>query len=472
MAPSSKKVGSTLSVGGSLVLGGSLFFAILGMYVPLLLPIAGILFLAFSFLYPRSVLYTALLLHWVELMPVIGAKAESFKYAAGPINITLNDLVYGLMCLLVLSGLFKYPNKLNTIFNTFLGKALCAFVLYQFVQILYCLWGGVALDSIIRESSKYLVALYVLYVYFYYDTDAFKRMLNKAQYIVFTLPVFQIIMVATGEVWLTSSGTERTYYIGANLFFMAVIIYYVLQPKLRMSHIFIIVYMLAGMALTQYRSAFLALMAAMMLIAFYLFKDGRVDKVALGGMGLLFASILGIALLSIVKPDFVSQTVSRYADTFNTEDRNVSNRTYMWGVSYEAFKRNPVFGVGVAKSIYSYVDDGSYLSTKEWSPHNFIMRLAAKEGFLGVASLLAVLIGTYSLLMKRKKARIFNESERRMLMAMLVALLVVHTMNTTFTSAKSNFFHWMFTGYIVLQWWEARRLRIMQAVQMRAEQNA
>lgn len=458
---------ASISVGGWLLLAGSLFFAVPGMFIPVLLILSGICFVSFVFMYPGTLLYAVLLLHWVELMPKIGAMIESFKYGVGPVNITLNDLVFGLMCMLVAAGLFRYPKRLKLLLTTFLGKVLCAFVIYQLFQILYCLFIGVSLDSIIRESSKYLVCLYVLYLYFYHDSDSLKSLLKNAQYVVFTLPIFQVYMVATGEVWMTSSGTERTYYIGANLFFIAVIIYYVMQPKLRLSHIFIIVYMLVGMALTQYRSAFLALLAVMALVSWYLFKDGRIDKIALGSMGLFFATLLGVAMLSYVKPDFISQTITRYADTFNTEDRNVNNRAYMWTVSYEAFKRNPVFGVGVAKSIYSYVDDGSYLASKEWSPHNFIMRLAAKEGLIGVLLVVLILLATFLLLKKRKRYPLFNESERRMLILMSVGLIIVHLMNTTFTSAKSNFFQWMTIGYIVVGWWEAHQRKMIQWRQSR-----
>lgn len=411
---------------------------------------AAIIFLILAVVYPRAFLFILILFQWAQYIPRIGKTIETLKYSLGGINVTVNDVVFASVVIVTIIGAIRHPPRFMAVLAQPLGKFILLFMAYQLAQMASSVVSGVPLDGVIRESSNYLVCIYSFYIVLYYDRESFHRTLNFGHGLLLCLPIFQIYMLYTGESWLTSSGSERTYHISPNIFFLLGIIYHSIQPIVNLKNITAIVYLLAGLVMTQYRSAFLALLVVFAGAARYMLGDGRMDRLIIGIMAILLTTAVGFVGISIIKPDYFTRTMIRYSDTINPEDQNVVVRLYMWSVAWEAFKHNPLFGVGFGHSIYAYTDTRSHINEKDWSPHNFIMNLLAKEGLVGLLLVLIILLVSYSYLKNDVGILVYGEHIRRQLILFFLSLIVIHLMNATFTSTKANFVLWIFSGYLIL----------------------
>ena len=409
-----------------------------------------IIFLALIIFYPRAFLLLLLLFHWSQYIPTIGGRIETFKYSLGGINISGNDVVFAMFAVVIAISVLRFPQNFISVLEQPLGKIVLLFTGFQLVQMMWAFATGIPLDTVIRDSSNYLVCIYSFYLVLYYDRESFHRTLKYGYYLLLCLPTFEIFMLITGESGITSSGSERTYPISANIFFLLAIIYHLFQPHFNLKAIMVIVYMLAGMVMTQYRSAFVALIVILGITAAYFLRDGRMDRLLIGSMAILLILAIGFVGVSFVKPDYFTQTVTRYSDTVNIEDHNIGLRLYISSVAWEAFKQNPLFGVGFGHSIYVYTNDHNYITEQDWPPHNFIMGLLSKEGLVGTGMVLVILLISYQYLNKKNGRIIFGEQIRRQLLLFFLSLILIHLMNATFTFVKTNFVQWIFTGYLLL----------------------
>lgn len=405
---------------------------------------------------PQYILGFFLLFHWSQYIPKIGKVIEKARVNLGPVSVTPHDVFFGIIFIVIARAIIARPIKTQFLFKSMLGKAILLFFLYQGVQAFWCVVTGVPLDSVIRESAKYMVCFYAFFIYFYFDSESIKPYFKLAFWLIMSLPIFQSIMIATGEVWKTSSGTDRTYYIGVNIFFLGIIVFQLARQKFTMQSIFIIIYMMAGMAMTQYRSAFLAFLAVVGLVGIYYFRDGKINRIVFGGTGMFVALSVAVLVLSFVRPEFISQTVTRYSDTFNTQDMNAQSRSFMWGVSWDAFLSKPIAGVGVANSIYSFAGDNSIEAQKQWSPHNFVMRILAKEGIIGFGLLVYLLWAMFKMVRGRRGSALYGEEIRRTMSLFMAAIIIVNLMNTTFTATQSNFVLWFMAGFMLMYLWERK----------------
>ncbi|EIC23457.1 O-antigen ligase family protein [Thiorhodovibrio frisius] len=436
-------------IGGVLV-GLAVVLAGIGVVIKPAMIVAGMLVGIVFLLFPASLLWGFFFYQWTMYLPHIGDKVEAYKLSVGSVNVTPNDLFFAMFALLIGLGMLTRPIAFRRALNNTLGKLVAVFSLYQLGQMLWCAFTGVPIDTVVREGVKYLVCIYMFYIFLYFDRARLAKFARFAYILVLVLPLFQVYMLASGAVWYTSSGTERTFFIGANILYMLVIIYHLVGFRFNAMNMLVIAYMIAGMVMTQYRSAFVALLLVLFYALVILLRRGAVSRVVLGSIGMLMLTTVSITVVSFVKPDYLGQVVTRYSDTFNTEDLNVSRREIMWKISFETFLKNPVLGVGVARPIDIVAAVQEDNEGMQWSPHNFVMRLLAKEGAIGAG--LALLIrgvlfrGGVS---KRLRNAVGDADKHRFLLTMIM-LFVIDLMNATFTYFRTSFVFWMLAGVYLI----------------------
>jgi len=444
-----KKAGAPPAIGMVLVALAAVLGGI-GLVIQPVLVAAGLLLIVFFLLYPPALLWAFFVLQWSMYLPHIGDKVEKFKLAIGSVNVTPIDMFFTMFAVLIALGMLTRPVAFRRALKSTLGKLVAAFFIYQVLQMIWCAFAGVPFDTVVREGVKYLVCIYIFYMVLYFDRPMLARFARFAYFLVLFMPLFQVYMLATGAVWYTSSGTERTFYIGANILYMLVIIYHLVGFRFNIMNVLVIAYMIAGMVMTQYRSAFVALVFVMFFALVILLRRGAVNRVVLGSIGMLMLTVVSVTVVSFVKPDYMDQVVTRYSDTFNIEDVNVSRRQIMWKISFETFLENPVLGVGVARpiEIVAAVQEGS--EGIQWSPHNFLMRLLAKEGAIGAGLVLMIwwvlFRGGWS---ARFQNAVGEEHKHRFLLA-LIMLFIIDLMNTTFTYDRTSFVFWMLAGVYLI----------------------
>lgn len=444
-----RKAGMPPAIGVALVALATVMGGI-GLVIKPALVVAGLLLAVFFMLYPPALLWGFFLLQWAMYLPHYGSKVEEFKLAIGPVNVMPNDLFFIAFAALIVLGMMARPADFRRALNTTLGKLVVAFFIYQLLQMLWCVFAGVPIDTVVREGVKYLVCIYMFYIVLYFNRVMLAKFARFAYILILLMPLFQVYMLATGDVWYTSSGTERTFYIGANILYMLVIIYHLVGFKFNASNVLVIAYMIAGMVMTQYRSAFVALVFVLFFALIILLRRGAVNRVILGSIGMLMLAMVSITVVSFVKPDYLGQVVTRYSDTFNAEDMNVSRREIMWKISFETFLENPIFGVGVARPIAIVAADREGTEGMQWSPHNFVLRLLAKEGAIGAGLALMIWWVLFRGGWSARFGNMVGEAHRHRFLLAMIMLFVVDLMNTTFTYERISFVFWMLAGvYLV-----------------------
>ncbi len=395
---------------------------------------------------PRSLLWLFFMFHWLLYVPFLGPELEAIHLSVGPVNIYLNDLFFLGLFALVAAG-FLQPVRRNRMFAVSASKWVILYLVYLAFHMVKAMATGVELDAIVRESSGYLMCVFFLYALMYIEARDVEKIGLWFYRLWLFIPIFQVVMIMTGQTWITDSGTERTLFIGPNIFFLLVIAYKLLVDKLTTANMLVIAYMLAGMAMTQYRSAFVALLAMGFLIGFLYLKHGSLGKLVYYPVAIVMLGIMGLSALYVAKPDYVEGLYTRYFDSYDVKGGTINARAEMWAAGMQTFKSHPLFGIGVGRAIFS--DVSVLAGGREWSPHNFVVRLLAKQGVIGLFLVSAIVLSALRRLLRWRGSGP-DRSIVQLGLVYTLSLLIVHSMNATFAMHRVGFVLWLFLAFMLI----------------------
>ncbi|MBT8363710.1 MAG: O-antigen ligase family protein [Deltaproteobacteria bacterium] len=404
--------------------------------------VAGLYFLIF----PVSFLWALMLFHLVLYVPHIGPFLDEYRVHIGAVSVHLNDFFFLGLFVLVAFGALVSREKRQVIWHP-IGRWVTLFLFYTVLQMGVAFLRKVPPDSIIREGSGYLSCAFFLFVIMYLGTKDISRVMKFGYRIWLLVPMIQVYMLAAGLTWQTDTGSVRTYFIGPNIFFLAVITYKLLADDFNLRNALVIVYMLCGMAMTQYRSAFVALMALILIAGHYYLKEADIKKAFFYPFSVgIFGFILLLGLIA-AKPQYMQKTYDRYLASYKSS-ATVEARVSMWNAGIKTFKNNPFIGIGIGNPIFSDVNDKF---SNEWNPHNFAVRLLAKTGLIGLILALVLMAAFYKHILLFEVKDVHQERVRKFGIGFFITLLIVHLMNTTFVAERTAFVTWLFMGMVMVQ---------------------
>jgi len=406
---------------------------------------------------PKSVLWLLFLFNWVLYIPKLGKFLEFYIFSVGSVNIYLYDIF--IMGLFVTVGAgFLHASARRRIMGYRVTKWVIVYLIYLMLEAVRAIWGGTPYDKIVRELTGYVFCAFIIHTIMYVDKYDIEKSLKVFYYLWLLVPVFELYMLATGDTWITDTGSVRTGHIFPNVFFLGVIAYKSIVEKLSVKNVLIILYMIAGMAMTQYRSAFVALLFLSMFIAIHYVRDMEVIKLIFYPLLLLLIGILLVTVAYMAKPDYMKGVYDRYTGTYNTGQGTIKARAYMWEIGIKTFKNNPIFGIGIGPAIGSDVDK-RFGKEVNWSPHNFVVRILAKLGLVGFILVFTIFGSFIRHLLAWKVGDLHEKKLISFALAYFLTTLVVHSMNTTFAAFRTAFASWLCIGMTLVYLDSLRDLR-------------
>ena len=410
---------------------------------------------------PRLIIYALII---ITMLPNLFNIPISF----GSVNVYPKDLLLILYSCCAGWAVFMRVFKRERIFNIADdAKTLMVFVLlYIMMHIVYIIVGllqGISPEKIVRRFSVYSGCLYFFFpLLFFQDKDQFKKILIFIVIIAVLNPVSQIFQYLITPQWrqaITSSGTVR---IGSGgLTIVAGGLFTMIIWKKEIKYYLISFSPILSIILVAHRSALLALGVA---LPFVLIWAKKITK------SLLFVYLVGLTLFlsflainMITGHNFVNDSITRAADTFNAENATTEGRIEAIGVNWYVFERKPIMGIGYnLESLrnmftsglwgtYKRDENGYYYTFGEicvLEPHNFALRILTHTGIVGTF-LIFTIIG---LVLKRSYSLIREGGIVRdsgiFLFSSIVFFLVLGLMNTTFFTEGHIF--WFLCGASIL----------------------
>lgn len=401
----------------------------------------------FLFVVPLIVLKPRLVIYPLILMSMF-SNTIKYSFSVGYTNIFLKDIIlayyFGSVLLILLLRLIKK----ETLFDNDPGtnSLLTAIFLYVLMHIFYMALGvfqGVPIDSILRRFEKFSGCLFFFFPLFYFSESGYmKRLLYFITILAVFFPVWQICIYFFSAEWqrvITSSGTVRLSGAGVTPL-LACALFAILTWKTELKYYVLTVFPIISMVLVGHRSVLLAL--AMSLATYFIWTKKLVRS-------LLFVYFIGFALLIgllmvelFTGHSFIEDTVTRGADTFNSENTTTVARIFSIKDNLHVFSKKPLTGIGYNHEALPELFPKKTLERERVSgdlpavfnvlhPHNFVLRLLSHTGLLG--TLLFMLI--FFLVLKRCafliKARPETHLIGTFLFASIVFFIVLSLMNNT-----------------------------------------
>jgi len=178
------------------------------------------------------------------------------------------------------------------------------------------------------------------------------------------------------------------------------------------------------------QAGFVAGLAVMGIIFFFLQKSRKIKIIGAVTMGLLLALLVGLFSFQS-NPMFDNTKLGVMLRAFSTANETLNTRLISWHAAYLDFHNHPILGVGHGN--YAAVFD-KYFTTKfyDYSPnetyfdraHNNIVEIVSTAGLLGLLTYLFIFVAAFYYLIRSFKQKKINSWQLAVLAGLIIAYFV------------------------------------------------
>lgn len=217
---------------------------------------------------------------------------------------------------------------------------------------------------------------------------------------------------ATGQGFMTSSGTFRYLRIEAMLVMFFPLVYGLFAVNIsRVWRAGLIGLGLGVVVLSNARSAFIACIAIFLVYGWYLIKTRQMGRVIASNASVaLLGGAFAIIVLIAAKPDLATNFFTRAQDTFDSENQTSSDRLNKWTIALETAIENPFGGTKLnllpdyygkremeafAGALNLITAQGRLFFLGEADPHpphNIFVNMLSRNGLIAFSLFVAILI--------------------------------------------------------------------------------
>lgn len=326
--------------------------------------------------------------------PPINAQYATLAFTFGTINLYLMDF---LLLAFVAGGtkvVFSSSRNLSGSISGVTWTAVIIFLTWHFLRAVFQITGGeTETQLVLRLFAIRCFAILVILVPFFLRFSfriKERKLIAIALFVIGLLPIFGFAnyLVSPEGLMLTSSGTRR-YLIGtANIFLGLGLIIVLAGQRAKWYPTPTVwlyaLWMIIGMALTQHRSAFVAVFAVFFIDTIFCAKT---KQKLLRIVGLFSIALLALIVGPSGTPEsdsLLGETLTRMSDTFNPDNSTTAGRLDKWDERLETIKENPWTGVGFGRE--SVEDRSRSLVDRQagHEAHNFVISILTYEGIIGL----------------------------------------------------------------------------------------
>ncbi len=383
-----------------------------------------------------------------------------FKFSMGPVNIYLSDMLL-FLCIVFLSiKVFDNLLRKKSIADLIPPKTnliillLFLYLIMHLVFMISAYMHGLSPDSIIRRFLPYSSCFCFFYPMFFVKNEAqVKRLLLFTVILALIFPIWQIYGYCfTSQHFITSSGTVRLTGSSA-IHLMGAAIFAILLWKRGVAKYFLAIIPMVALLLIGHRSGIMALVLGLALL--FILRKEFVKAAFFSYSALIGVLLFILGLDYFLETSFLSESITRTSDTFNTADENVVGRSHAIINNFKVFLSKPVLGIGynyedMAKSFNLLISPNikNAFYNNIISPHNFIMRLLSHTGLVGTTLIISFIVLIYKKAWTVFKYLPSMKDFGIFAICSITFFLILSLMNTTFFTPGATLF-WFLSGLVV-----------------------
>ena len=222
---------------------------------------------------------------------------------------------------------------------------------------------------------------------------------------------------------------------------------YFTEKKFKLKDLFFLLILFWALILTSKRMLFLCPIMTAAVLLLISNKKGRFTKI----LPIVFIVVCGMITVASIVPQF-SHLFERFADKDSMT--SLTGRVEIWPYSFEMFRKNPLFGLGIG-SFNKYLDlRGVLIGGEKWTyyGHNIYYEFLGELGIVGCAllfgALLMIIVKTVSLM---RDKRISTLEKYLLTFSFAIQLTCfIYCASGNVLLYKQQIFIWFFAGAITL----------------------
>lgn len=222
---------------------------------------------------------------------------------------------------------------------------------------------------------------------------------------------------------------------------------YFTEKKFKLKDLFFLLILFWALILTSKRMLFLCPIMTAAVLLLISNKKGRFTKI----LPIVFIVVCGMITVASIVPQF-SHLFERFADKDSMT--SLTGRVEIWPYSFEMFRKNPLFGLGIG-SFNKYLDlRGVLIGGEKWTyyGHNIYYEFLGELGIVGCAllfgALLMIIVKTVSLM---RDKRISTLEKYLLTFSFAIQLICfIYCASGNVLLYKQQIFIWFFAGAITL----------------------
>ncbi len=363
----------------------------------------------------------ALLAYTALAMALEYAFDSSVQFSAGPVSVYLFDLLLFAVVLLLVREFMTDDTMTIPAENRLVLFLVLGYCAYQIAVVLPVAVMGHNLDpvSVVRDLENRLALLLIPFMYLvalkYLTPRRLVLLVNITAVLLALYAVYKYLTV--GPIY-DSGFRLRELWGGSTLLFAFLVLTALFLVRSGVASYVAAIIGLVGIALTNHRSGYVALIA----VAVPLFFHFR--RASLRTVVLLVVIATGASLVLAVSPAIRQSTFYSVRTMFDpTADQTSSDRLDRSRLGWDYFVQNPV-GDYAWSHRYYLVDLSS--AGGDFEPHNFVVQLLAEQGIVGFAFFAAISYALARIAWRNRKA----DRISAVMLAYLAFYLIFNLFNT------------------------------------------